>query len=124
MNIRQLIDTWFTIWNKESLNELLISENFKHTNLFGTIEGKKAYFDLVATRSNKFLGYRFLIYDGLLDAPKAGVRYAAIPNHFRLEVREWYLIKNDHIASIIASLFMVDIREAVNCKAGHDSKLY
>lgn len=111
MNTKQLIDTWFTHWEKGAFQDLPISENFTHTSPFGTIEGKKNYLDLVAANADKFLGYRFQIHDCLLDGPRACVRYTAIQGDFRLEVSEWYFINNNQIKAIIAYYHMGEIRE-------------
>ena len=88
-----------------------ISENFKHTSPFGTINGKKEYVNLVEANKDKFLGYRFEIQDEIYDKDKACVRYTAVQGDFELDVSEWYYEKNDLIESIVAYYHIGEIRE-------------
>ena len=88
-----------------------ITENFKHTSPFGTIEGREAYLKLVEDNKEKFLGYKFKIHDEIYGDNKACVRYTAVQGDFKLDVSEWYYIKNNLIEEIIAYYHIGEIRE-------------
>ena len=95
MELERLVKEWFGKWEAGDFLHLPISENFKHTSPFGTINGKKDYISLVEANKDKFLGYRFELHDAIYDKDKACVRYTAIQGDFSLEVSEWYFEKNN-----------------------------
>lgn len=107
----KLIHQWFSKWREGDFYNLPISENFKHTSPFGTIDGKEAYLKLVETNRDKFLGYEFLIHDEIYGDDKACVRYTAIQGDFKLDVSEWYYIRNSLIEEIIAHYHIGEIKE-------------
>lgn len=111
MNLKDLVKEWFEKWEEGDFHNLPISENFKHTSPFGTVNGKKDYIDLVKANKEKFLGYRFEIQDEIYAEDKACVRYTAIQGDFRLDVSEWYFAKNDLIVEIVAYYHIGEIRD-------------
>ena len=111
MNGKQLVMTWFRKWEEGDFLNLPISENFKHTSPFGTIDGKAEYLKLVKANEDKFLGYQFEIKDLLYDNEKACTRYIAIQGDFKLDVSEWYTFKDECIEEIIAYYHIGEIRE-------------
>lgn len=111
MTTENLIRKWFYCWEIGDIKHLPITENFKHTSPFGTIEGKKNYLELVNNNKEKFLNHTFLLHDVICNKQKACVRYTAIQEDFKLEVSEWYVIKNKLIQEIIAYYHIGDIRE-------------
>ena len=111
MDLKELVKRWFEKWEAGDFYDLPISENFKHTSPFGTIDGKKEYIKLVETNKDKFLGYRFEIHDGIYDKDKGCVRYTAIQGDFTLDVSEWYYAKNDLIEEIVAYYHIGEIRD-------------
>ena len=44
---KELVEKWFSSWQSEKYKEIPITDDFKHTSPFGTIDGKQAYFDLI-----------------------------------------------------------------------------
>lgn len=88
--MKPLVAEWFGKWKAGDYRNLPISDRFTHASPFGTLEGKRAYLDLVKSNEAKFLGYRFEIHDGIYEADRACVRYTAIQGDFRLDVSEWY----------------------------------
>lgn len=102
MNTKSLVTMWFKIWEQGNFEDLPLSDNFTHTSPYGTIEGKKAYMDLVNANKDKFLGHRFEIHDTLFNENKACIMYTAIQDDFKLEVTEWHYVKNLQIEKIIA----------------------
>ena len=111
MDLKSLVKRWFQKWEEGDFLDLPISENFKHTSPFGTINGKKEYIDLVESNKDKFLGYRFEIFDEIYDKYKACVRYTAVQDDFHLDVSEWYYAKNDLIEEIVAYYHIGEIRD-------------
>lgn len=106
-----MVKRWFEKWEEGDFLHLPISENFKHTSPFGTINGKNEYFSLVEANKDKFLGYRFEIHDEIYEKDRACVRYTALQGDFSLEVSEWYYIKNDLIEAIVSYYHIGEIRD-------------
>lgn len=102
MSSIDLVELWFQKWETGDFMDLPISDDFCHTSPYGTISGKNAYLELVSSNKEKFLNHRFQIHDAIYDKEKACIRYTAIQEDFKLEVTEWYRIKNDLIVEIIA----------------------
>ena len=111
MDSKALVTTWFEKWEQGDFYNLPVSDNFKHTSPFGTIPGKRKYLELVEANKEKFLGHRFEIHDQIFNSHKACVRYTAIQGDFKLDVSEWYYIKNGLIEEIIAYYHIGEIRE-------------
>jgi len=109
--VKNLVYNWFEKWKEGDFYNLPISENFKHTSPFGTIDGKEAYIKLVEANKEKFLGYNFEIHDEIYETEKACVRYTATQGDFKLDVSEWYYIKDKLIENIIAHYHIGEIRE-------------
>ncbi|MDH7444354.1 nuclear transport factor 2 family protein [Aquimarina sp. 2201CG14-23] len=102
MDLKELVEKWFNIWEEGDFLELPISDNFKHTSPYGTIEGKRAYINLVEANKDKFLGHHFEIHDTIYGVDRACVRYTAKQGDFTLDVSEWYFPKDSLIEEIIA----------------------
>lgn len=109
--MKKLVKEWFDKWDNGDFLNLPVSENFRHTSPFGTIDGKDEYIKLVEENKDKFLGYRFDIHDEIYDNDKACIRYTAIQGDFNLDVSEWYYAKNNEIEEIIAYYHIGEIRE-------------
>ncbi|WP_420602352.1 nuclear transport factor 2 family protein [Flagellimonas sp.] len=121
MELKKLVEIWFDKWENGDFNNLPISDNFKHTSPFGTIEGKKAYLDLVTENKDKFLGYVFELHGGIYENNKACVRYTAKQGeNFSLDVSEWYYVEGNQIQEIIAYYHIGDIREERKLKDNKD----
>ncbi|MDX1476797.1 MAG: nuclear transport factor 2 family protein [Saprospiraceae bacterium] len=108
---RAIISDWFSRWGEGDYHNLPISEDFRHTSPFGTIEGKQAYLDLVKANEDKFLGYHFEIHDSIFEEDRACVRYTAVQGDFRLDVSEWHYLRDGLIGEIIAYYHIGEIRE-------------
>ena len=102
MDTKTLVKKWFDVWEKGDYQNLPITTNFVHTSPYGTIEGKKSYLNLVAANEDKFLGHRFELHEALYGVDKACVCYTAIQGDFRLDVSEWYYIRDNQIDKIVA----------------------
>ena len=102
MNSKTLVKKWFDKWEEGDFHNLPITDNFRHTSPYGTIDGKKAYISLVEANKDKFLGHHFELHDGIYEEKKACVRYTAVQEDFTLDVSEWYFFKDNQIEEIIA----------------------
>ncbi len=112
MNTKELVKRWFDKWDEGDFTNLPISDNFKHTSPFGTINGKRAYINLIRENEDKFLGYVFEIHDELYEENRGCVRYTGKQgSDFALDVSEWYYIKDNEIVEIVAYYHIGDIRE-------------
>ncbi|MDE3743283.1 nuclear transport factor 2 family protein [Maribacter polysaccharolyticus] len=122
MDTKKVVKHWFDLWEKGDFKGLPISEDFKHSSPFGTIQGKKAYLDVVEKNKDKFLGYTFIIHEGIYENQRACVRYSAKQGKdFSLEVTEWYHLDDGLIAEIIAYYHIGDIREDRKLKGIQES---
>ncbi len=110
-SIKDLVTSWFNLWEKGAFEDLPLSPDFRHTSPFGTIEGKETYLELVRSNRDKFLGYHFEIQDTIYEKTKAAIRYVAVQDEFRLEVSEWHYAKDDKIMEIIAYYHIGEIRD-------------
>ena len=111
MSIKELVKKWFQKWEAGDFLDLPITENFKHTSPFGTINGKREYIKLVAANKDKFLGHRFEIHDEIYDKDRACVRYTAVQGDFSLDVSEWYYAKDDLIEAIVSYYHIGELRD-------------
>ena len=106
-----LVRDWFHKWETGDFLNLPVSEHFKHTSPFGTIEGKENYLDLVRKNEDKFLGYTFNINDEMYEDSKACISYQAVQGDFSLDVSEWHYIEDNVIKEVIAFYHIGEIRE-------------
>ena len=106
-----LVRDWFSKWEEGDFLNIPVSENFKHTSPFGTIEGKENYLNVVKENKDKFLGYTFDVQDEIYDNQKACVRYRAVQNEFGLDVSEWFYVENNLIKEIVSYYHIGEIQE-------------
>jgi len=111
MNAESIIKKWFKKWEEGDYLTLPVSDNFKHTSPFGTIQPKEQYINVIKENKDKFLGYRFEIHDEIFEKDRACVRYTATKDDFSLDVSEWYYIKNGLIEEIISYYHIGEIRD-------------
>lgn len=112
MKSKQLVSRWFNAWEAGDFMNLPVSNAFEHHSPFGVISGKGSYEDMVRENQDKFLGYTFLIHDGIYEQDKACVRYTAQQGEdFKLDVSEWYYMEDGLIQKIISYYHIGDIKE-------------
>ena len=111
MDAKTLVSDWFAKWEAGDFHNLPVTAAFKHTSPFGTIDGRDAYVHLVEINKDKFLGYHFKIHDTVYAQDRACVRYTATQGDFKLDVSEWYYLKDDLIDEIITYYHIGEIRE-------------
>ncbi len=102
--MRKLVETWFRKWEEEDFRNIPVSDDFRHTSPYGTIDGKAPYIQLVESNKDKFLNNVIDIKDELYEDHKACVRYTITNNAvgFTMEVSEWFYQKGDLIGEIVA----------------------
>lgn len=112
MNAQALVEKWFDAWKSGDFHLIPVSNSFRHTSPFGTVEGKQAYLELVEANRDKFLGYQFDIHDAIYEQLHACVRYSAKQgDDFKLDVSEWYYCKDGLIEEIVAYYHIGEIRK-------------
>ena len=102
MEIKDLVTTWFRKWNEGDFRNIPVSDDFKHTSPYGTIDGKSAYLELVEANTDKFLGNDIVLHDEIYETDHACVRYTVSKDDFSMEVSEWFYKGKDQIKEIIA----------------------
>lgn len=102
MNLVTLSLDWFKKWEAGNFHDLPLTENFRHISPYGTIDGKKAYMELVEANKDAFLGHRFEIHDTLSNDQCVCIRYTAIKQDFQLEVTEWHYFEKELIREVIS----------------------
>jgi len=90
MELKNIVEKWFSKWEQGDFLNLHVTENFRHTSPFGTIKGKINYLNFVKENKDKFLGYQFKIKDEIYDNEKACVCYTANQDDFNLDVSGCY----------------------------------
>ena len=102
MELKELVDKWYKVWDEGDFLNIPVTENFKHTSPYGTIAGKESYLNLVEANKDKFLGNRIVLHDELYEHDRACVRYTVSKGDFSMEVSEWFYKGEDQIREIIA----------------------
>ncbi len=102
MEIKQLVKKWFEVWVNGDFENIPVTEDFKHTSPYGTIETRKNYFSLIETNRDKFLGNRFKFHDEIYEVDRACIRYTVSKDDFTMEVTEWHYIGKNGIREIVA----------------------
>ena len=102
MNLKALVRQWFHAWDHNDYSNIPVSEDFRHTSPYGTIEGRGPYLQLVEANNEKFLGNRIDIKDEIYQDHHACVRYTIVNKDFTMEVSEWFYLGEGSIREIVA----------------------
>ena len=108
---KDVVKDWFGKWEKGDFLNLPVSEKFRHTSPFGTINGKEEYISMVESNKDRFLGYRFEIHDEIYEKNHACVRYTGVQGEFNLDVSEWYYVNENLIEEIVSYYHIGEIRD-------------
>ena len=100
--MKKLVHQWFSAWESGDFESIPVSDAFQHTSPYGTVDGKKAYLDLVRANTDKFLDNEFVIHDGLYGDQQACVRYTVRKGDFSMEVSEWFFANGSQLERIIS----------------------
>ena len=100
--IHTVVKKWFDLWEEGNVEELPLTNDFKHHSPFGTIETKEKYLELVSKNKDNFLGNSFKIIDHIQEENKVSVRYELLNKNTGLdmEVSEWFILNGDLIQEV------------------------
>ncbi len=94
---------WFACWNSGVIDDLPITDDFRHTSPFGTIETKSRYLEIVNRNRESFLGNRLTLLKYIVDGNDACVQFRQTRDDdpgFEMTVCEWYVLDGDRIREI------------------------
>lgn len=94
---------WFACWNSGTVEDLPITDDFRHTSPFGTIETKARYMDIVNKNRESFLGNQLTVLKQIVDGNHVCVQFRQTREDdpaFEMTVCEWYLLEGDRIKEI------------------------
>ena len=94
---------WFACWNSGVIDDLPITDDFRHTSPFGTIETKSRYLEIVSKNRESFLGNRLTVLKQIVDGSNACVQFRQTrvdDPEFEMTVCEWYVLDGDLIREI------------------------
>ena len=93
---------WFTCWNSGVIDDLPITDDFRHTSPFG-IETKSRYLQIVNKNRESFLGNELTILKHIVDGDEVCVQFRQTREDdpgFEMTVCEWYVLEGDRIREI------------------------
>ena len=99
----QPVAQWFACWNRGTVDELPITDDFRHTSPFGTIESKARYLEIVNRNRKSFLGNKLTLLKQIVDGRNVCVQFRQTREDdpgFEMSVCEWYVLDGDRIAEI------------------------
>ena len=102
MNPKALSDAWFDAWNSGNYKAIPVSDDFRHTSPYGTIEGRRTYLEIVESNKDKFLGNEIQIHDQVVEGNRCVVRYTIKNPAYEMEVTEWMYCRGNQIREIIS----------------------
>ena len=94
---------WFACWNSGAVDELPITDDFRHTSPFGTIETKSRYLEIVNRNRESFLGKKLTVLKQIDDGSSVCVQFRQTREddpEFEMIVCEWYGLDGDQITEI------------------------
>ncbi len=94
---------WFACWNSGNIENLPITDDFRHTSPFGTIETKARYMDIVRKNRDTFLGNQLEVLKQIVDGNHVCVQFRQTredDRKFDMPVCEWYRLEGDRIKEI------------------------
>ena len=94
---------WFACWNSGVIDNLPLTDDFRHTSPFGTIETKARYLEIVNKNRESFLGNRLTVLKQIVDGNNVCVQFRQTRKadpEFEMIVCEWYVIDGVGIREI------------------------
>jgi len=85
---------WFACWNSGVIDNLPLTDDFRHTSPFGTIETKARYLEIVNKNRESFLGNRLTVLKQIVDGNNVCVQFRQTRKddpEFEMIVCEWYV---------------------------------
>ncbi len=102
-NLPRPVAEWFSCWNTGDVDNLPITDDFRHTSPFGTIETKAAYLEIVDKNREAFLGNTLTLLKQVVDGNNVCVQFQQTRDDdpdFEMTVCEWYVLDGDRIKEI------------------------
>ena len=90
------VEHWFSCWNTGTIDELPLTDNFRHTSPFGTIEPKARYMEIVRKNAASFLGNKLTLLKYLVDGDCVCAQFKQTREDdpdFEMIVCEWYFLE-------------------------------
>ena len=94
---------WFSCWNTGAIDDLPITDDFRHTSPFGTIQTKARYLEIVNKNRDAFLGNKLTVLRQMVDGDNVCVQFRQTREDdpgFEMIVCEWYVVDGDRIREI------------------------
>lgn len=94
---------WFACWNSGVIDDLPITDDFRHTSPFGTIDTKTRYLEIVNKNRESFLGNKLAVLKKIVDGNNVCVQFLQTREddpEFEMTVCEWYVLDGDRIKTI------------------------
>ena len=94
---------WFACWNSGVIDNLPLTDDFRHKSPFGTIESKTRYLEIVNKNRDSFLGNRLTVLKQIVDGNNVCLQFRQTRDddpEFEMIVCEWYVIDGDMIREI------------------------
>lgn len=100
--LNPVVARWIECWNTANLDDLPISDNFKHTSPFGTIEPKSRYLEIVEKNRNDFLGNKLTVLKHIQQGENVCIQFEQSNANTGLQmvVCEWYILDGERITEI------------------------
>lgn len=101
-NVHPVVQQWLNCWETGDIEALPITDDFKHTSPFGTIESKKRYMEIVEKNKKDFLGNTLKILKQIKEGDNVCVQFEQknINTGLEMTVCEWYGLKGNLIQEI------------------------
>lgn len=94
---------WFDCWNSGNIDDLPLTEDFRHTSPFGVIETRRRYLEIVGKNTEAFLGNKLTLIRQMVAGDNVCVQFRqtrADDPDFEMVVCEWYVLEGERIREI------------------------
>lgn len=100
--IDPVVEKWISCWETGNIDELPITDDFKHSSPFGIIKTKQRYLEVVEKNRKDFLGNQLTFIKQIKENNRVCVQFEQKNTNTGLEmlVCEWYVLEGDKIKEI------------------------
>lgn len=102
-NLPPPVKKWFSCWNSGDIDNLPLTDDFRHTSPFGVIETRRRYLEIVNRNKQAFLGNKLTVIKYIADGNNACVHFRQTREddpEFEMDVCEWYVVDGERISQI------------------------
>lgn len=102
IDIHPIVAQWISCWETGKLDDLPITDDFKHTSPFGVIESKARYMEIVHKNKKDFLGNTLTVIKQIKENNQICVQFKQrnANTGLAMTVCEWYELDGDNIKEI------------------------